>query len=98
MSNQQQPEPESQRPRPTAYLARGYDLFRGLEGKPIIGSTPNQRYLGRIVLEVWEPLRAGKHPEEMAYIISPARGVSSDELLLRATRAMNTELERRRKK
>jgi hypothetical protein len=46
---------------------RVVDPFQGKHGKPIIsGSGPNSRYIGRVVIELWES------PETPASAITPA--------------------------
>jgi hypothetical protein len=86
--------PDQNAHKPAASISHGTDPFQGFEGKPMIGSVTEQsHYLGRVVIELWEPGTPTGRGDQMAYIISPAQGVKNSDLLQRAMKAISVHLE-----
>lgn len=69
--------------RPTRTLIRvGEDPFQHIHGKPLGGAEPGSRYLGRVVVEAWQP-PASPTDTALALVVDAAEGTKKEELLRR---------------
>jgi hypothetical protein len=90
--------PDQNPKQPVATMSKGTDRFQGFERKPMISSAGSQsRYLGRVVMEIWEPVSSTGRGDQVAYIVSPASGIKTNDLLQRAIKSLAAHLEKQLK-
>lgn len=66
----------------TTLFRGGEDPLRRFHGEPLGGAEPGSRYLGRVVVEAWEP-PAGRADTALTLVVDPAEGTKKEELLRR---------------
>ena len=65
------------------------DPLEGFQGQPIVSLVgPNQRYLGRVVVELYETPNSSD-VNQLAFTIDAANGVDSSDLLKRIAAALS---------
>lgn len=82
-----------------AQTDRQTDLFQNHHGKPLISEAgPGSRYVGRVVIELWEVPTHPTSPDQLSYTIDPAGKVKGFDLLQRIAVAFPLHVARRQNK